>query len=126
MTQQYINLNQSNVYHLPANTSRAPQVGDVLTFTGKVKVIESDDRRSELLVFTDQISGDEVTMSASALLHAYGTIRFFFKNFDLFGEAMDRANAVKVLFRVNNVEFREMETPGGVIRFKTFTINCEN
>lgn len=126
INQQYITLNQSNVRNLPINTSRAPQVGDVLSFTGKVKVVEFDNRRAELLVFVDQISGDEVTMSASALMRAHGTVRHFFKNFSYIGEVMERAISAKVLFCVMDIETRVVETLGGIIHTKTLTIDCEN
>lgn len=126
MTQQYITLNQSNVRNLPINASRAPQVGDVLSFTGKVKVVEFDNRRTELLVFVDKLSGDEVTMSASALMRAHGTIRHFFKNFNYIGDVMEIAISTKVFFCVMDIETRVVETPNGIIRTKTMTIDCEN
>lgn len=126
MTQQYITLNQSIVRNLPVNSSRAPQVGDILTFTGEVKVVHFPHKQVELLVFHDRVTGDEVTMSVSALMRAHGTVRLFFKNFNIVGDALETALRAKVVFRVEDIELREMVTPGGVIRVKTLTIDCEN
>lgn len=125
-TLKYITLDQSNVRNRPINASRAPEVGDILAFTGKVKVVEFNHRMVELLVFTDQITGDEVTMNVSTLMHAHGTVRLFFKNFSYVGEAMERAISAKVLFCVNDIETHEREIPGGTVRLKTLTIDCEN
>lgn len=126
MTQQYIDFNQSNVRNLPINLSRAPRVGDILIFTGVVKVVEFNNTEHELLVFIDHTTDDEVTMSAGALMHAHGSVRSFFKKFSCLGDAMDRAISDGALFYVNRVEIREMETPSGTTRIKTFTIDYEN
>lgn len=120
---QIIPLHDSEILDMPTFSSRTPEVGDCLIFTGKIMKSIYGDRP----LFEDLHTGDLVNISIGLLLSANGTIRDFIHNFDNVGEVLKVAYKAKVSFTVVAERFGKKTLPNGsTVNFRRLTINCEN
>ena len=123
----YINFKDSVTYHLPINCSRAPQIGDILRFTGNIHPTNFRGRTCEKLVFEEVRTGEVVEMSINTLMKANGTVRNFMSDFDTVGDVLERAIKAKVEFIVSDQTVKSVcLATGETINHRLLTIHCQN
>lgn len=110
---QSLRLSSLNSLAIPARTVQIP--GNILHFTGNVRVVNVDSTSFEIPIFEDEI-GIKYEISVSQLLNAEGTIQGLIARHKTVGEFLENLAQYNIL--ISDVKYIDVPAIGGGTRAK--------